>query len=394
MMAGHPIRRCLLLFLVFCVLPVGAQDLERRRGFSVAITSPANQEIVFGRTRISAEVTIEDLTDVAQVEFKIGENTIFVDNEPPFETWYDFGDAPKSFIVRAIAHHVDEISVSDAIVTRRSRFTQIERVNRVVLWINVTDREDRPVTDLDRNDFKVFEANSEQKILDFYLEDRPIQLAIVLDSSGSMVDKIEEVHEAASAFVDTLRPEDSALIIDFDENVFLIQDLTSDREELKQSLSSTTPLGATAMYDALHASYRKLGGLEGRKAIVLLTDGEDNTSQFSYNRVLDEAKANHTLIYTIGIGGGTGAPRKGVLKEFAEVTGGRAFFVKKASDLGEVYRKIAEELRTQFYLTYSTDNDKWNGRWVPLKVTSEKQEHQIKARRGFFAVKTKGGPES
>lgn len=393
MIAARGGRRCLLLLALLGLIPAGAQDIERRRGFSVAITAPANQEIVFGRTRISAEVTIEDLSDVAYVEFKIGDETIFVDHEPPFETWYDFGNAPKSFVVRAIARHVDEITVSDAIVTRRTRFTQIERVNRVVMWINVTDREERPVIDLDREDFKLYEADSEQKIIDFYLEDRPIQLAIVLDSSGSMIDKIEEVHEAASSFVDTLRPEDSALIIDFDENVFLIQDLTSDHDELKSSLSSTTPLGATAMYDALHASYRKLEGLEGRKAIVLLTDGEDNTSQFSYKRVLDEAKANRTLIYTIGIGGGTGAPRKGVLKEFAEVTGGRAFFVKKASDLGEVYRKIAEELRTQFYMTYATDNEKWNGRWVPLKVTSKNPEHRIKARRGFFAVQGKGESE-
>ncbi len=148
------------------------------------------------------------------------------------------------------------------------------------------------------------------------------------------------------------------------------------------------------MYDALHASYRKLGSIQGRRAIVLLTDGDDTSSQFSYDRVLSEAKADNLIIYAIGVGGGTGAPRKAGLRELAEVTGGRAFFVKKASELGEVYQRIAEELRTQYYLTYSTSNDTFDGRWIKLDVNSRVPEHAVKARRGFFAVPKVGGPGS
>ena len=378
--------------IAFAAGTLAAQDVERRRGFAVTITSPSNQEIVVGKTKIAAEVEIADPDDVARVEFKIGDETIFVDGEAPYETWHDFGKGEQSNIVRAIAYHVEDVTVTDAIVTRRNRFTQIERVNRVVLWIHVTDDDDRPITELQRENFSVTEDGEPQTIIDFYLEDRPIQMAILLDSSGSMVDKIEEVHDAAESFVDTLRPEDSAMVIDFDENVFLLQERTSDHGALKEAIGSTHPLGATAMYDALHASYRKLGSVRGRRAIVLLTDGDDTSSQFSYDRVLNEAKADNLIIYAIGVGGGTGAPRKSVLKEFAEVTGGRAFFVKKASELGKVYRRIAEELRTQYYVTYSTSNEALDGRWIKVEVKSDAPDHNVKARRGFFAVPKTEGP--
>jgi Ca-activated chloride channel family protein len=157
-------------------------------------------------------------------------------------------------------------------------------------------------------------------------------------ASGSMRDAMPEVHQAAAGFVETLRPQDKALVIDFDDRVFLIQDLTSDHPLLKEAVSSTEALGSTALYDALHAAFRKLRGIEGRKAIVLLSDGDDTSSQLAYDRILEEAKAQGVLLYGIGLGD----VRKSVLKELSDVTGGRAFFVPKASGLADVYRKIAD----------------------------------------------------
>jgi Ca-activated chloride channel family protein len=208
-------------------------------------------------------------------------------------------------------------------------------------------------------------------------------MAIVLDSSGSMRDAMKEVHQAAASFVETLRPEDKAVVIDFDDKVFLLQDVTADQAALKEAVNSTEALGSTALYDALHAAFRKLRGIEGRKAIVLLSDGDDTSSQFAYNRILEEAKAQNVLLYGIGLG----EVRKSVLKEFSETTGGRAFFVSKASQLEEVYRKIAEELRRQYYLSYSTTNTKWDGRFIKLEVKSDNPDWKVRARRGYFAVR-------
>ena len=177
------------------------------------------------------------------------------------------------------------------------------------------------------------------------------------------------------------------MVIDFDDNVFLIQDLTADHEQLRHAIASTEPIGATSIYDAIHASYRKIGDIDGRKAIIVLSDGDDTASQFGFKRVLDEAKSNNTLIYTIALGNAAGGGRKNVLKEFAEVTGGKYFSVGKASDLGEVYQRIAEELRKQYYLTYSTTNTEWDGRWIKLRVDSKRPGVKIRARRGYFAVR-------
>jgi len=368
-----------------------AQSPSRRRGFAIEITEPPNQSIVFGKTKIAAKVTIDRQDQVDRVEFLIGDEVIFVDREPPYEALYDFGEDSRSWIVRAIAYHKENVSVVDAVITRKIPFTVVEHVNRVVLWISATDKKGNFITELDREDFHVYENGAEQEILDFYRDDRPITMGILLDSSGSMREKLREVHDAASAFVDTLRDDDRAMVIDFDDKVFLVEDLTSDHEVLKRAITSTEAIGGTAIYDVLHATYRKIGRIDGRKAIVLLSDGEDTASQFSFQRVLEEVKSNSTLIYSIGLGGGGQGPRKSVLKDFSDFTGGRPFFVKRADELGQVYQRIAEELRTQFYIAYSTTNEDWDGRWIKLEVKTDREDLEVRARRGYFAVRKSDG---
>jgi Ca-activated chloride channel homolog len=216
-------------------------------------------------------------------------------------------------------------------------------------------------------------------------------MAILIDTSGSMRDQMPQVHAAAGAFVDTLRGEDQALVIDFDDKVYLIQDLTTDKERLKEAITSTEAIGGTSLYDALHAAYRKLGTIPGRKAIVILSDGDDTTSQFGYARMLEQAKAQGVLIYGIGLGVGRLVGRLSPLREFADATGGRAFFIRKADELAEVYQRIAEELRHQYYLTYSTNIKDWDGRWIEVKVEIARPDARVRARRGFFAVRADDG---
>lgn len=378
-------RRLALALVVLAVaVQASAQDAEKRRGFSIHIVAPAADDFVVGRTTIRAEVKSEVPADVDRVEFLVKDKVIFVDREPPYECVHDFGEESKAWVIRAVLYHREGFSVSDVIVTRKITIESFEEVNRVILWVTVTDRSDKLVGDLTKESFTVLEEGAPQTIRDFLLEDRPITMAIVLDSSGSMRDAMPEVHQAAAGFVETLRPQDRALVIDFDDKVFLLQELTSDQAVLKEAVGSTEALGSTALYDALHAAFRKLRGIEGRKAIVLLTDGDDTSSQFAYARILEEAKAQSVLLYAIGLGD----VRKSVLKEFSETTGGRAFFVGKASELAEVYRKIAEELRRQYYLSYATTNTKWDGRFIKLEVKSKNPDWSVRARRGYFAVRS------
>jgi Ca-activated chloride channel family protein len=366
-----------------------AQDAEQRRGFAIHITAPAADDFVLGRTTIRADVRAESPADVDRVEFLVSDKVIFVDREPPYECVHDFGEESKAWVIRAVLYHRDGFSVSDVVVTRKLTIESFEEVNRVILWVTVTDKSDKLVDNFTKDSLVVLEDGVQQTVRDAFLEDRPITMAIVLDSSGSMRDAMPEVHQAAASFVETLRPQDRALVIDFDDKVFLLQDLTSDQAVLKESVSSTEALGSTALYDALHAAFRKLRGIDGRKAIVLLSDGDDTSSQFSYNRIMEEAKAQNVLMYGIGLGD----VRKSVLKEFSETTGGRAFFVAKASQLAEVYRKIAEELRRQYYVSYSTKNKTWDGRFIKLLVKSTNPDWSVRARRGYFAVRGSAGPK-
>jgi VWFA-related protein len=375
------------LLVLASMAPAAAQDAEKRRGFSIRIVAPTPDEFVLGRTKIQAEVRAEVPSDVDRVEFLVRDKVIFVDREPPYECVHDFGEESKAFVIRAVLYHREGFSVSDVVVTRKITIEAFEEVNRVILWVTVSDKTDSPVGELSKDNFTVLEDGVPQTIRDAMLEDRPITMAIVLDSSGSMRDAMPEVHQAAAGFVETLRPQDKALVIDFDDKVFLIQELTSDQALLKEAVSSTEALGSTALYDGLHAAYRKLRGIEGRKAIVLLSDGDDTSSQLAYDRILEEAKAQSVLVYGIGLG----EVRKSVLKELSETTGGRAFFVAKASQLADVYRKIADELRRQYYLSYSTTNTKWDGRFIKLEVKSKNPEWSVRARRGYFAVRGGAG---
>ncbi|MDH3626984.1 MAG: VWA domain-containing protein [Acidobacteriota bacterium] len=389
----RPLRLIFLSSVVLALFTgsVTAQDSTRRKGFSITIAEPPNQTVVFGRTKIVADLKSTDASQVERVEFIVGDTVVFVDRESPWEYFHDFGAGDRSNIVKVVAHHIEGVTVSDTIVTRKLRFVTVDRVNRVLLWVTATDKKGDLITDLEEDDFVLNENGEPQKIIDFYREDRPITMAILVDTSGSMRDKLKDVHEAAGDFVSTLRPEDKALVIDFNANVFLIQDLTADHEALRKSIESTEAFANTALYDALHASYRRIGDIEGRKAIVVLSDGEDTISQFSYQRVLKEAKSNNTMIFSIGLGYGGGGADTNVLKELSASTGGQFFYAKKPQQLVEIYARIAEELRAQFYISYSTNNEKWDGHWIKLKVHSKRDDVSIRARRGYFAVRREDG---
>lgn len=363
--------------------PAHGQLAERRRGFSVDITEPEDFAIVLGKTRIAAVVKADRAQDVERVEFLVGDRVVFVDREAPYETFYDFGETARSWVVRAVAYHVEGISVADAVVTRRVDFSFVEEVNRVVLWATATDRQGRLLLDLAREDFRVLENGVPQAILEFGRELRPVTLAILLDTSGSMRESMKDVHEAAGAFVETLGPEDRGLVVTFDDRVLLIQDVTPDKKKLAEAIESTEAVGSTVLYDALHAAYRKLRAIPGRKAIVLLSDGMDEGSQLSRDRVIEEVKASNVVLYAIGIGNA----EKRLLRELAEVTGGRAYFADKASELAGIYQQIALELKSQYVLTYQTSNSVWDGRWIEVRVEPASPEFKVRSRTGFPAVR-------
>ena len=367
--------------------PAGAQDAPRRRGFSVKITQPANQDFVIGKTKIAASVKIDKPEAVEKVEFYIGDKLIFIDDEAPYECFYDFGQESKNLVIKAVATHREGVTVSDFIITRKIDLSFNVKVNRVVLGVSVFDKEGNFVSGLKRDDFHVTEDGARREIVDFAPETRPILMGILLDVSGSMLDSLPVAQKAACGFVDTLRDTDRAMLVEFSEKVYMLSDLSNDRAHLKKVLESTKALGGTALYDALHTSLRRLSKIDARKAIVILSDGDDSQSSTTYKKVLEEVKTSDVIVYAIALGGSfSDIEARSKLKDLADQTGGRYFSASKATALEGVYGKIADELRNQYYVTYASENETFDGRWVPIRIETKQKDLDVRSRKGYYAV--------
>jgi VWFA-related protein len=367
-----------------------APEVRTRRGLSIKITNPVMNDFRFGRSDIDAEVKTAEPNVVEKVEFFVDDKLIFIDTEPPYHCIFDFGTEARSWVIKAVAHHREGLTVSDTVILRKVLLNYAVQVNRVILYATaVADGDERRyVLDLKRDDLVLEEDGVRQEIIDFYREERPVTLAVVSDSSGSMQKAMDTVHTAAGKFIDSIGAEDRALVIDFDDKVYLLQDVTADKAALRTALTSTSALGGTALYDALYAAYRKLRGIDGRKAIILLSDGDDTASRFSFRRVLDEAKVNDMIIYAIGLGTSVlDLDLRHVLKTLAQETGGRSFFPDKVDELEAVYRDIAAELKNQYYLSYEPANTAWDGRWRKISLSAPKKDVEIRTRAGYYAVR-------
>ena len=358
------------------------------RKLSVKITEPADGDFIFGKTRIVAQVEASREVHGVRVEFSVGGKLVFIDREAPYEAFHDFGEEPHSWVIEAAAISSDSDIARATIVTRKLTINYREQVDRVLLTASVVDDDRKFVTGLTSADFRLYEDDAAQTISEFAQETRPITMAILIDTSGSMREEIGTVQEAAKSFVETLRPEDRALIVDFDENVYLLQDVTADHAALQYAIEGTDAEGGTAIYDALFASYRKLGKIEGRKAVVLLTDGADTNSRFSYKKVLELTRTHDIVIYSIGLGATVlDVAVRGSLKQLADETGGRSYFPGSAEELKEIYQQIALDLRSQYAVAYSSTNRTADGSWRKIRLETSAKGAKVKTRRGYYAVK-------
>jgi VWFA-related protein len=270
-------------------------------------------------------------------------------------------------------------------------------VSRVNMLYTVSDKKGRFVTDLTKDDFEVFENKKPQQILEFAAEsDLPLRLAILIDTSNSVRDRFHFQQEAATNFVDsTVRPEhDKAMIVSFDTAAQLVSDLTGDIGELEKGIENLRPGGGTSLYDAIFFACRdKLMEdqplYKFRRAMVILSDGEDNESRYTRDQALEMAQKADVTIFTISTNI-TRIESEGdkVLRYFASETGGQSFFPFKASDLDQDFENIANELRHQYNIFYRPDNFKADGLYHPVEIRVKAHKDLIvRARKGYYAPK-------
>src|SRR5580658_4845507 len=270
-------------------------------------------------------------------------------------------------------------------------------VSRVNMLFTVSDKRGRFITDLNKDDFEIFETKKPQTIIEFAAEaDLPLRLAILIDTSNSVRDRFHFQQEAATAFIDgTVRPrQDRAMVVSFDTAAELVADLTDDVQSLEHAIDSLRPGGGTSLYDAIFfASRDKLMQdqplYKFRRAMVVLSDGEDNQSRHTRDQALEMAQKADVTIYTISTNI-TRIPTDGdkVMRYFASETGGQVFFPFKASDLSQSFENIANELRHQYNIFYRPEPLKVDGLYhtVQIRVKAHK-DLIVRARKGYYAPK-------
>ena len=268
-------------------------------------------------------------------------------------------------------------------------------VTRVQLLFTVTDKKGRFVTDLKKDDFQIVESRKPQTITEFTAEtDLPLRLAILIDTSNSIRERFRFQQEAATDFVNAVlrAHEDKAIIVSFDTAAELVADLTDNTDALNKAIQNLRPGGGTALYDAIFYACRdKLvqdqPRYKFRRAMVILSDGDDNNSRYTRDQALEMAHKSDTVIYCISTNR-TGAEMDGdkILRYFAEQTGGQAFFPFKAQDLAQSFENIANELRHQYNVLYRPDPLKTDGQYHPVEVKVKgRKDLIVRARHGYYA---------
>ena len=276
------------------------------------------------------------------------------------------------------------------------QFTVRARVDLVNSLFSVTDRSGRFVAELGPGDFRVEEDGVEQEIAYFATEDElPLTLALVIDTSDSVRTVFEEEKRTAISFLETtLRPEDIALVIAFDRSVTLFQDFTDNTNMLGRAIRSLDVGGGTSLYDAVYlAAKDRLRDEAGRKAIILISDGEDTTSSITRTEALIAAHQADAVIYSIsnaapvrrGLFGGQSSGDMDTLERFSEETGGAVYELDDDDRFEEIFARIADELRSQYSLGYYSTNPNQDGEYRELEIIPLDRDHDVRGRKGYYA---------
>ena len=262
----------------------------------------------------------------------------------------------------------------------------------VVVHASVIDKNNKLVTNLTQPAFKVLENGIEQPLKIFRREDIPVSMGIIIDNSGSMRDKRARVAAAALALVRASNPQDEVFIVNFNDDAYLDQSFTNDIKKLEEALEKLETKGGTAMRDAVSMSidYVKDKAKKDKKVLVIVTDGNDNTSNLNLEELVRKAQQSDVLIYSIGIlseeAPSDARKAKRALKELATASGGMDYYPKDLEEVDRITPEVAHEIRNQYTLAYSPTNTALDGSFRKITVTvTAPGSPKVRSRNGYYA---------
>jgi Ca-activated chloride channel homolog len=279
------------------------------------------------------------------------------------------------------------------------------QVNLVVLHTTVLDDRGRFADGLKQENFRILEDKIEQKLSLFKREDVPVSMGLVIDNSGSMRDKRPRVNEAAITLVESSNPQDEAFVVNFNDDFYLDldKDFTSSIPELREALERIDSRGSTALYDAMIGSLDHLKkASKDKRVLLIITDGEDNTSRNSLEKAIREVQKTDTVIYTIGLlsqeSKKSAKRAKKALEDIAKASGGLSYFPENVADVHNICLQVAHDIRNQYTLAYYPSNSKRDGtfRAVQVEVIPPHGRGKLVARtrNGYYAPTAPAGSTS
>jgi Ca-activated chloride channel homolog len=357
--------------------------------FAVRLVEPEAGKTYHTSLSAQAHVEVPEGERLDRVEFFLNDDRVATLFQPPFSQPILLPKNREITYVRAVAFLDGGAAVEDLVLINAPDFSSRVDVQFVELFTSVVDGRGRPVDGLAQDDFTVLEDGVAQQVRRFErIEDVSVYAGILLDTSASMgeSEKLDEaVRGALRFFQKVITPKDRAAVITFSDQPTLAVRFTNQEPVLAGGLAGLTAAGSTALHDSLVYALYYFGGVKGKRALVILSDGKDEGSRYTYSEALEYARRSGVAIYTIGINLSTReADVRLKLSRLADETGGRFFFIERASELENIYDTIQKELRSQYLLAYQSSKEGDSEKFRTIEVKVGKPGLEAKTVRGYY----------
>jgi VWFA-related protein len=363
------------------LIGIAASTLLVAQEPEIRILSPGEDAFLTGPTLLRAKVAPPDA--VASVTFFVDGRQVCVLSREPFECDWDAGPSISEHQVRAVATLSSGGRIVHTIRTRGIGYNEKVNVDVVQVTVTVSDRRGRFVAGLPQSSFHVFEDNRPQTITHFASEDVPLELLVAIDISGSMAPSMPTLKKAVKEFLGQVPARDQVTLLGFNDSIFTLTRKATEQTERARAVDRLAPWGSTALYDVILRGVEMLGRQNGRKALVLFTDGEDQGSHATINDVERRLQTSDTTLYMIAQGRGvTLESLRHVMERLVQPTGGRALFTDNIDELHGAFSELLDELSNQYLLGYSSSNNKRDDSWRKIRVDVD-GHHEVRARQGY-----------
>jgi VWFA-related protein len=361
---------------------------------------PRNLSTVVGLSEFLLEIQPTGSTRVREVRVTLDGEPLTILTSPPWKGTFEAGDGSQGHRLEA------EVVLSDGSVhpasvrTTAIKIQEVEDVDLVDLHAVVRDRQGHYITDLTRDRFTLLEDGKPQTIRRFGTDLKPLAIGIVLDVSLTMKgEKLAAARNSALRFLDTLGEGDRAMVVTFSNRVRVLQPVTTDRKLLAEAIRSTEVEGGTALYDGIWRTADYLRRLDGRRVMLLLTDGRDEAgngmepgSLHTLEEALDHTNRNGVMIFAVGYGKNLKQldfyqrhTLESILRRLAETSGGAVLFPKRIGSLKKSFESVTRDLRHQYIIAYTSTNENRDGAWRTIELTTDDPKQEVVTREGYFA---------